>query len=298
MRCKLFDRPVLLAMGAVSVGGVRHDSASCRLSTPAISFGKFPIPPRRSWRYSDLRCTGGSSGDLHEFHGSGLDSVLSRMRSAGRGVVSVSLVVQVWGSGALFTRPELTAERVSYPVMTPTAAAGVLEAIYWKPEFAYRIKRIEVLKEIRNFALRRNETTDLASLADAVSGVRRVDTAARRVQRNAVCLKDVGYRIHAQIDVRPHADKLESAYRDQFRRRVARGQCFSQPYLGTREFAARFSEPDDTPPIDLTADLGVMLHSIQHAGDRKSFTWFRAALVHGVLEVPKVGLMQQPSKVS
>jgi CRISPR-associated protein Cas5d len=210
----------------------------------------------------------------------------------------VSLTVQVWGPGALFTRPEFTAERVSYPVMTPTAAIGVLEAIYWKPEFSYSVQRIEVLEQIRHFTLRRNETTDLASLADAVSGRRRLDTVAHRVQRNAVCLKDVAYRIHAQMDLHPHADKPEAAYRDQFRRRVARGQCFSQPYLGTREFAASFSTPDDRSPIDVNAELGVMLHSIHHGSNRKSFTWFRARLEKGVLRVPKFGLAQLPAEAN
>ncbi|MGH8882672.1 MAG: type I-C CRISPR-associated protein Cas5c, partial [Stackebrandtia sp.] len=153
--------------------------------------------------------------------------------------------VQVWGPGALFTRPELKVERVTYPVMTPSAAQGVLEAIFWKPEFTWLVEKIEVLKEIRQFTQRRNETTDLASLFEAASGRRRVDTVANRVQRNAVCLRDVAYRIHAQVRLRPHATQTEAAYRDQFRRRVKRGSCFSQPYLGTREFSAYFGEPDN-----------------------------------------------------
>lgn len=201
----------------------------------------------------------------------------------------MSLEVQVWGPGALFTRPELKVERVTYPVLTPSAAIGILESIYWKPEFDYSIKKIEVLSEIQTFTLRRNETTDLASLGDAASGKRRVDTAANRVQRNAVCLKDVAYRIHAQMNLRSHAEKPEAAYRDQFRRRVARGSCFSQPYLGTREFGAYFGPSDDTPPIDLTTELGLMLHSVRHTAP-VSFTWFRASLVKGVMTVPRNGV--------
>jgi CRISPR-associated protein Cas5d len=200
------------------------------------------------------------------------------------------LMVQVWGDGALFTRPELKVERVSYPVMTPSAAVGVLESIFWKPEFAWRVVAIEVLQPIRQFTQRRNETTDLASLVDAASGRRRVDTVAHRVQRNAVCLRDVAYRIHAHVQLRDRATKPEAAYRDQFRRRVTRGSCFSQPYLGTREFTAYFGDPDDRPAIDHTEDLGIMLHSVDHSATPVAFTWFTARLDRGVLHVPATGI--------
>ena len=200
------------------------------------------------------------------------------------------MVVQVWGDGALFTRPELKVERVTYACMTPSAAVGVLEAIFWKPEFAWRVVSIEVLKEIRQATQRRNETTDLASLADAVSGRRRIDTVAHRVQRNAVYLRDVAYRIHAHVDLRPHATVTEAAYRDQFRRRVSRGSCFGRPYLGTREFSAFFGDSDGRPAIDHTEDLGIMLHSVDHSTNPKSFTWFTARLDQGVLHVPATGI--------
>jgi CRISPR-associated protein Cas5d len=200
------------------------------------------------------------------------------------------VAVQVWGKGALFTRPELKVERVSYPVMTPSAAVGVLEAIFWKPEFAWRVVAIEVLGEIRQFTQRRNETTDLASLADAASGRRRIDTVANRVQRSAVCLADVAYRIHAHVDLRERATKTEAAYRDQFRRRVTGGRCFSQPYLGTREFTAYFGDPDDRLPIQRTEDLGIMLHSVDHSTTPPSFSWFIARLDRGVLHVPATGI--------
>ncbi|MBA8929454.1 CRISPR-associated protein Cas5d [Kutzneria viridogrisea] len=200
------------------------------------------------------------------------------------------MVVQVWGEAALFTRPELKAERVSYPVMTPSAAVGVLESIYWKPEFSWRVVAIEVLNEITQFTQRRNETTDLVSLADAARGTRRVDTVANRVQRNAVCLRDVAYRIHGHVQLRDHATKPEAAYRDQFRRRVTRGSCFSQPYLGTREFTAFFGDPAEPEhPIARSEDLGVMLHSVTHSSP-PSFTWFTARLDRGVLHVPEHGI--------
>ncbi|MFI8974250.1 type I-C CRISPR-associated protein Cas5c [Nocardia asteroides] len=209
------------------------------------------------------------------------------------GVWSMAVVVQVWGPGACFTQPGLSAERVSYPVMTPTAAMGVLKAVYWKPEFEYTVTRIEVLAPIKQFTLRRNETTEVVSLADAVTGHRRVDTVAHRTQRNALCLKDVAYRIHAHIDRFPHADKPEAAYRDQFRRRVEKGQCFSQPFLGTREFPAYFGKADDTAAIEVSAELGVVLHSIDYTVTPRRSRWFRAELVAGVLEVPKHGLIEE-----
>ncbi len=198
------------------------------------------------------------------------------------------LVVQVRGEAALFSRPELKVERVSYPVMTPTAARGVLEAIFWKPEMRYRVVAIEVLRPIREFAVRRNETSQVVSLDDARRG-RRVDTAAHRDQRNAVCLRDVAYRIHAHVETTEQATKLAAAYREQFRRRVTRGSCFHQPYLGTREFSADFGDPDDTEPIDHSEDLGVMLHTI-HFGPPIRMEWFTARLDRGVLHVPARGI--------
>jgi CRISPR-associated protein Cas5d len=201
------------------------------------------------------------------------------------------VVVQVRGNAALFSRPELKVERVTYPVMTPTAAVGVLEAIFWKPEMRYRVVAIEVLNPIKQFTIRRNETTDVAPLAEAIKGTRRVDTAAHRDQRHAVCLRDVAYRIHAHIEVRAHADKPVAAYRDQLRRRVRRGACFQQPYLGTREFTADFGWPDDTPRQDLTEDLGIMLHSIDRDADGVvAMQWFAARLQDGVLHVPQSGI--------
>ncbi|MFI7645192.1 type I-C CRISPR-associated protein Cas5c [Micromonospora sp. NPDC049460] len=199
------------------------------------------------------------------------------------------VVVQVRGEGALFTRPELRVERVSYPVMTPTAAAGVLDAIFWKPEFRWVPVKVEVLQPIRQFTLRRNETSDLPSLADAVSKGRRIDTVASRDQRSALCLRDVEYRIYAHVELLRHADKNEAAYRDQLRRRVSRGACFQQPYLGAREFPAAFFPPDERKPIDVTEDLGIMLHRIHH-GPPTRFDWFTARLDRGVLNIPRQGI--------
>jgi CRISPR-associated protein Cas5d len=143
---------------------------------------------------------------------------------------------------------------------------------------------------VKQFTQRRNETTDLVGLADAVSGRRQVDTIAHRVQRNAVCLRDVAYRIHAHVVMREHATKPEAAYRDQFRRRVSRGRCFAQPYLGTREFTGFFGDPTGDEPWPHTEDLGIMLHSVDHSTTPASFSWFTARLDRGVLHVPVEGI--------
>lgn len=203
------------------------------------------------------------------------------------------VAVQVSGEAALFARPELKVERVTYPVMTPTAAVGVLESIFWKPEMRYQIVAIEVLKPVKHFSVRRNETTDVAPLSEAVKGRRRVDTVKHRDQRNAVCLRDVAYRIHAHIEVTERADKPVAAYRDQFRRRVRRGACFQRPYLGTREFSAEFGWPDDTPPCaDVNEEVGIMVHSIHRDGTsaQPRMEWFAARVVAGVLYVPERGI--------
>ena len=163
------------------------------------------------------------------------------------------LVVEVCGPYACFTRPELKSERVSYPVMTPSAAKATLEAIYWKSEFDYIVSAIEVLAPIRWASIRRNEVTSIISLdwvrkamADATV---RFDVEGDRDQRNTVFLRDVAYRIRAQVRPRPHAERPEATYREQFRRRVDKGACFSQPFLGTRECSASFSRDTGQPPV-------------------------------------------------
>ena len=205
------------------------------------------------------------------------------------------VVVQVRGDAALFSRPELKAERVSYPVMTPPAARGVLEAIFWKPQVQYRVVAIEVLKPIRQFTVRRNETHRVVPLDAAVRG-ERVDTASHRDQRNAVCLRDVAYRIHAHIETMPDSTHNAAGYRDQFRRRVTRGACFHQPFLGTKEFSAEFGDPDDSERITTSEDLGVMIHTIHHSPPI-AMEWFTAYLDHGVLRVPTRGI-QVPAEMT
>jgi len=202
------------------------------------------------------------------------------------------LQVQVWGDFACFTRPEMKVERVSYPVMTPSAARGVLEAIFWKPEFDWRVERIEVLRPIRYFSILRNEVNSRQSerAARGWAGKGGAFIAEDdRAQRHTLALRDVAYRITAGIELRQHATDDIAKYRDQFRRRVEDGRCFATPYLGCREFSAAFGPPTDAQPIALTEDLGLMLRDIQYepaGGGRGTPRFFAARLEGGVLHVP------------
>lgn len=207
----------------------------------------------------------------------------------------MTLAVKVWGDYACFTRPEMKVERVSYPVMTPSAARGVLEAIFWKPECAWRVREIQVLKPIRYASILRNELnerqSERAARAWATTGVGGYDPTEDRAQRHTLALRGVAYVIQADVVVRhePRADAAK--YRDQFRRRVDRGQCFATPYLGTREFSAFFGPADGTEqPINRSEDLGRMLFDLEFAADgggSASPLFFDATLDAGVLRVPR-----------
>lgn len=207
---------------------------------------------------------------------------------------SVPLSVRVWGDLACYTRPEAKVERVSYSVMTPSAARGVLESIFWKPEFSWVIENIWVLRPIRHFSISRNEIKGRQSVRSAEDWSRNgggYDAMSDHTPRHTLALRDVAYVIHARIVLRPHANAEVAKYRDQFRRRVEAGRCFQRPYLGMREFAAAFAPVDGSEhPIDLSDDLGLMLHDIDYAPDgsgRGSPRFFIARLDRGVLHVPK-----------
>ena len=203
------------------------------------------------------------------------------------------LLIKVWGELACFTRPEMKVERVTYPVMTPSAARGVLEAVFWKPEFRWRVEEIRVLRPIRYTSLLRNEVNSRQSDRSArtwqVDGGG-YDASADRAQRHTLGLRDVAYIIAAQVDLKPHADADPAKYRDQFRRRVRDGRCFATPFLGCREFSTSFAEPDgDEQPIDLTDELGSMLLDLNYAPDRSGRgvpCFFNARIERGVLRVP------------
>ena len=204
------------------------------------------------------------------------------------------LEVRIWGDFACFTRPEMKVERVTYPVPTPSAMRGVLEAIFWKPEFTWRIHEIWVLRPIRYFSILRNEVTDKMSDRSARNWQKNgggyiASDARHRAQRNTLALRDVDYLVRAQIEVKPGVDEHPAKYRDQFRRRVQQGRCFSQPYLGCREFSAYFgSASGDEEPVPIDDDLGLMLFDIDYAAanGRNVPQFFPARLEAGILRVP------------
>jgi CRISPR-associated protein Cas5d len=205
------------------------------------------------------------------------------------------LEVKVWGDWACFTRPEMKVERVSYPVMTPSAARGVLESIFWKPEFSWQVREVCVLKPIRFFSVLRNEVNQVAS-PNTAKGWRDKGGGyfadEDRAQRHTLALCDVAYVIKADLTLKPHADANPAKYRDQFRRRVARGQYHHTPYLGCREFAASFGEPRAADrPLPLTLDLGLMLFDLdyeidqQGRGIRGKPRFFQAQVKDGVMRL-------------
>ena len=207
---------------------------------------------------------------------------------------SPTLRVRARGPLACFTRPELKVERVSYPVMTPSAARGLLEAVLWKPAILWRIERIHALAPIRFVAFRRNEVSTKAS-APAAAVVRDGGSILPyfadddRAQRNTLALRDVDYLIEAHFEMTKRAGPLDNLTKfvEIFERRLAKGQCFHQPYFGCRELAAEVGPADDAPPAqDITQDLGLMLWDIEYSPKRNRPIFFQARLEHGVLEVP------------
>ena len=205
--------------------------------------------------------------------------------------------VRVWGDFACFTMPELGVERLSYSTMTPTAAVGILDAIFWKPEFRWRVVAIDTLKPIRQIQLRRNEITSRQTFEKATQWANGIDegldAAAVRTQRATLALQDVAYVIWAHAEVRPGVNEHHAKYRDQLRRRVDNGQCFERPYLGCREFVADFGPPlDSDTATEWTQDLGPMIHSVYAGADDPrspgvaSPVFFDAIVRDGRLRVP------------
>jgi CRISPR-associated protein Cas5d len=203
------------------------------------------------------------------------------------------LEVKVWGELACFTRPEMKVERVSYEVMTPSAARGVLESVFWKPQFLWRVREVRVLRPVRFFSILRNEVNSRAVPATAHKWEREGGGYVAeddRAQRHTLALRDVAYIIVADVEVAPGVEENAAKYRDQFRRRVERGQHFIAPYLGCREFPASVAVPDGSErPQELTVDLGRMLFDLDYVSDgtgRGQPRFFAARLERGVLRVP------------
>ena len=189
-------------------------------------------------------------------------------------------------------------ERVSYDVMTPSAARAVFEAVLWKPAIRWRVHRIEVLKPIRWINLRRNEVSAVVSTRNvqqamtAGSGTLGLYIEDERQQRAGYFLRDVAYRLHADLSLvlgRPGEPLMK--YTEMFARRVTKGQCVNQPYLGCREFSAAFHlVASDTPavtPINETRELGWMLHDLDFTNPADPQPrFFNAKMVAGVIEIP------------
>lgn len=199
------------------------------------------------------------------------------------------------GDFACFTRPEMKVERVSYDLITPSAARAIFEAILWKPGIGWRVTRIEVLKPIRWMNLRRNEvgavisTSNVQQAMNAGNGSLALYVEDERQQRAGLFLRDVAYRLHAELEVR--IDEPRQKYEEMFLRRAAKGQWVNQPYLGCREFAAdvRLVDPGTPQPeaIQETRDLGWMLHDLDFANTASpQARFFRAQMQAGVVEVP------------
>jgi CRISPR-associated protein Cas5d len=208
--------------------------------------------------------------------------------------------LKVRGPRACFTRPEMKAERVTYDVITPSAARGIIEAIYWKPSICWIIDRVHVLNPIRFESIRRNEVGSKISERNAQVAMNSglingfalcVDQDRQR--RAATILKDVAYVIeaHFALTARAQDDDTEAAHADIFKRRAFKGQCFHQPCLGTREFPAEFELMEGElekahPELNGSRDLGWMLYDINFDHDRIPM-FYRPTIVDGLIDVAK-----------
>ena len=215
--------------------------------------------------------------------------------------MSFGIRLHIWGERACFTRPEMKVERVSYDVITPSAARGILEAIHWKPAIRWAVDRIHVLRPIRFESIRRNEVGSKLSPTNVRKAMKAGSTAGlatyvdeERQQRASTVLRDVAYVIEAHFELTDKAGPDDSVgkHLDIFKRRARKGQCFHAPCMGVREFPAHFSLieddadlPEANPQRETDKDLGWMLHDIDFAQGMTP-RFFRAQLTGGVVEVP------------
>jgi CRISPR-associated protein Cas5d len=213
-----------------------------------------------------------------------------------------SFCLEVSGDFACFTRPEMKVERVSYDIITPSAARAIFEAVLWKPAIQWHIDRIEVLKPIRWINLRRNEVGCVIPAGSVKTAMKKgsgnlgLYIEDERQQRAGLFLRDVKYRLHAHFEMRDQSpDNPRNKFSEMFERRAAKGQCFNQPYLGCREFAADFRlvSGDDSPPSEIpeelrgNRDLGWMLYDLDYSNPSDPMPrFFHAHLKDGALQVP------------
>lgn len=231
--------------------------------------------------------------------------------------MSYGIKLLVWGDYASFNRPEMKVERVSYDVITPSAARGILEAIYWKPEMRWVVDKLRVLNSIRFTHVRRNELDSKIPTKNIISTIKKgngklgISVEDHRQQRAAMILKDVRYGIEAHIEVlKPELkngnpiDSPEAKHLRQFKERAQKGEYFHHPYLGNREFPANFELVEGFPECDESlrgeVDLGYILHDIAFVPDPKGKIiesnqgcrlnaeprFFRAVMRDGVIDVP------------
>ncbi len=207
--------------------------------------------------------------------------------------MSYGIKLRIWGDYALFTRPEMKVERVSYDVMTPSAARGILEAIYWKPAICWVIDRIHVLQPIRFENIRRNEVAKRVSVSKSdMLGDKAVcifaDDSKTRQQRASMVLRKVEYIIEAHFDLLSRDDAHPGKHLAIFERRAKKGQCFHRPYFGCREFPVDFEWCEAIPvaPYKGEQDLGFMLHDIDFNNDMTPH-FFRAVMINGVIDCQK-----------
>jgi len=208
--------------------------------------------------------------------------------------MAYGIKLKVWGRYACFTRPEMKVERVSYDVMTPSAARGILEAIYWKPQIRWVIDTIHVLNPIKFTNIRRNELAGKLSINNVKKAMKDghspicVFVEDNRQQRAAMVLKDVAYVIEAHFEFTGADDANTAKHKEAFERRAQKGQCFHHPYFGCREFPVNFALVEgDAPRSSLQGkqDLGWMLHDIDFDNGMEA-RFFHAAMIDGVVEVP------------
>lgn len=214
----------------------------------------------------------------------------------------MSVAIEVWGDYACFSRPEMKVERVSYDVMTPSAARGLIEAIYWHPGLKWIIDRIHVCAPIRFTNIRRNEVKDTISARKVKTAMEKglgelyLATPESIQQRAAMVLRDVRYVIEAHFEMTENAAPGDNPgkFQDIIKRRLANGQFYHQPCFGVREFPAHFAASHELPPcpeeLRGEKDLGWMLLDMDYS-DPENITpmFFRAVLKDGVLEVPDRG---------
>lgn len=209
----------------------------------------------------------------------------------------MAIRIEVWGKDACFTRPEMKTERVSYDVITPSAARGVIESVYYHPGLKWKIDRIYVLNEIKFTNIRRNEVkskllaSNALSIANGTSKTPYMVTSNSIQQRAAMMLQDVHYVIEAHFDMVPEKaapSDNPGKFQDIVKRRLRRGQCYSQPYLGCRECTAhvRLWEGEDIPTNGETRDLGWMLYDMDYTDPQHiQPMFFRAKMVDGVIDL-------------